>query len=119
MDDIAKLKSQKLSKRVLLGVTNSFGDFLGIASPFKIRFKDQMRRLFMLEEPLNWDDELPEGSKDEWISLISEALEVGCLDFPRSTRPSNATPDVGPTIVGCSDFGSYGYNDRVYLRWNL
>ena len=57
IEDVNQLKCQKLSKRILLGVTNSFGDFLGIASPFTIRFKDEMRKLFLLEEPLNWDDE--------------------------------------------------------------
>ena len=119
IEDVNQLKCQKLSKRILLGITNSFGDFLGIASPFTIRFKDEMRKLFLLEEPLNWDDEVPENYKDQWINLIVEALETGSLDFPRSTRPANAAPDVGPTVVGCSDFGSFGYDARVYLRWKL
>ena len=119
VDDLHTLRSLKLSKRILLGVTNSFSDFLGMASPFTIRFKDQMRKLFTLDEPLSWDDEVPEYLKEDWINLIAEALHVGCLEFPRSTRPPGADPGVGPTLIGCSDFGAYGYDARVYLRWKL
>ena len=119
LGDLDKLRSLKLSKRILLGVTNSFGDFLGIASPFTIRFKDQMRKLFMLEDPLSWDDTIPEYLQEEWVCLITEALKVGCLDFPRSTRPPDTVPGIGPILVGCSDFGTYGYDARVYLRWKI
>jgi hypothetical protein len=55
-----------LTKRNLLGVTNGFGDFLGLASPFTVRFK-VLRDLFLLEEPLTWDQEVPAGVKDQWV----------------------------------------------------
>jgi hypothetical protein len=48
-------------------VTNGFGDFLGLASPFTVRFNVLMRDLFLLEEPLNWDQEVPAGVKDQWV----------------------------------------------------
>ena len=53
MDDLDMLKARKLSKRMLLGITNGFGDFLGIASPFVIRYKVLMRKLFHLDPPLH------------------------------------------------------------------
>ena len=65
LHEVGQLRSQKLSKRVLLGVTNSFGDFLGVASPFIIRFKVQMRKLFLLEEPISWDEQVPSWCMEE------------------------------------------------------
>ena len=76
VDDIVNLKTKTLTKRILLGVTNGFGDFLGIAAPFTINFKVLMRQLFLLEEPLTWDQEVPRECVDEWISLIAEALHA-------------------------------------------
>ena len=49
LKDMEMLKTKKLTKRLLLGVTNSFGDFLGIGSPFTIRFKVLMRLMFQVE----------------------------------------------------------------------
>ena len=60
LQDVESLKTKALSKRILLGVVNGFGDFLGIAKPFTIRFQVLMRKLFMLEEPLTWDQSVPE-----------------------------------------------------------
>ena len=65
-----------MTKRVLLGVTNGFGDFLGMASPFTIKFKVMMRQLFLVDDPLTWDDEVPLECRSDWISLIVEALEA-------------------------------------------
>ena len=118
-EDLDLLRSKTLTKRILLGVTNGFGDFLGLASPFTVRFKVLMRDLFLLEEPLTWDQEVSSGVKDQWVSLITEALQAGDLPFPRSTRPTNAVPGVGPTVVGFGDFGQLAYDARVYLRWQL
>ena len=74
LNDVEMLRSRTLTKRILLGVVNGFGDFLGIASPFTIKFKVLMRQLFLLEEPLTWDEEVPEWSRSDWVSLIVEAL---------------------------------------------
>ena len=117
--DIDGLKSRSMTKRILLGVTNGFGDFLGIASPFTIKFKIMMRELFLLDEPLLWDQEAPDWVKDAFVSLIAEALKGDTLPFHRSTRPANAKPGVGPVVVGFSDYGQHAYEARVYLRWQL
>ena len=77
LKDIEILKTKKLTKRLLLGVTNSFGDFLGIGSPFTIRFKVLMMYTFKLEKPLHWDDPIPENIREAWIDIIAEALEYG------------------------------------------
>ena len=65
LSDIDDLKSKSFTKRLLLGVTNGFGDFLGVASPFTIKFKVLMRQLFLLEEPLTWDENVPEWCRSD------------------------------------------------------
>ena len=119
LQDVDKLRSSTLSKRVLLGVTNGFGDFLGIGTPHTIKFKALMRELFLLEEPLTWDDPVPEEMRTEWVDLMVETLRAGDLPFHRSTRPADAAPGVGPSVVGFGDYGQLSYEARVYLRWQL
>ena len=119
LKDVDKLRSAHLSKRVLLGVTNGFGDFLGIGTPHTIKFKALMRELFLLEEPLSWDDPVPSGLRQEWVDLMMDTLEAGDLTFHRSTRPSDAVPGEGPSVIGFSDYGRLSYEARVYLRWQL
>jgi hypothetical protein len=119
IQDVEKLRSTSLSKRILLGVTNGFGDFLGIGTPHTIKFKALMRELFLLEEPLAWDDLVPDQIRLEWIDLMVETLSAGDLPFHRSTRPDDAIPGVGPSVVGFGDYGQLSYEARVYLRWQL
>ena len=117
VEDLEKLRTMKLTKRLLLGVTNSPGDFLGIASPFTIKFKVLMRRLFKCEPPLHWDDAIPDVEKNAWLKLIEEAVTGDHLDFPRCTKPKNAVPNQGPVVVGTADFAEEALDARVYLRW--
>ena len=51
-DDLENLDSVTLTKRNLLGITNSFGDFLGICEPFLLRFSLLMKDLFDSKDPL-------------------------------------------------------------------
>ena len=46
LTDIKSLNTVKMTKRLLLGITNSFGDFLGIATPFTLKFKLAIKKLF-------------------------------------------------------------------------
>ena len=119
LKDTDSLRSRTLTKRNLLGVVNGFGDFLGMAAPFTIRYKVLMRQMFLLEESLTWDQPVPEQCRQSWISLMTETLESGMLEFPRCTRPASAISGKGPELVGFSDYGGAGYEARVYLRWEL
>ena len=117
VEDLGKLRSMSMSKRNLLGVTNSFGDFLGLADPFTLRFKLLMRNLFDREVPLQWDDEIDEELRQDWIDLITEAVRGQMLVFPRRARPVGA---VGcPRIVGFGDGANPAYGGAVYLVWQF
>jgi len=113
--DLSSLSDLKMTKRNLLGLTNSFGDFLGMADPFTIRFKLLMKNLFDKDFPLLWDDPVPDEEKQLWINLITEAVQSGEHIFPRSTRPEKAIG--GPMIVGFGDGAFPAYGGCAYLVW--
>ena len=113
--DLVTLKQVKMTKRNLLGITNSFGDFLGLADPFTIRFRLLMKNLFDKDFALLWDDEIPDTEKQVWIKLIAEAVQAGEHVFPRRTRPENAVG--GPRVTGFGDGAFPAYGGCVYLVW--
>ena len=78
-----------------------------------------MRNLFLLEDPLTWDQAVPVECQADWVELVVEALQAGSLPFPRCTRPPTAAPGLGPIIVGFADHGQFAYEARLYLRWQL
>ena len=118
LDDVGKLRAMGLTKRNLLGFVNGFSDPAGIASPWYQKLKTLMKRLFLLESPLSWDQPIPEQNRTEWIDVMTEALEQGVLPFPRSTRPATATGQ-GPTVVGFGDGAVPGFGGSVYLQWEV
>ena len=118
LDDIEKLRILDLTKRKLLGFVNGFSDPAGIASPWYQKLKTLMKKLFLLESPLSWDQPIPEENRSEWVEVMIEALEQGVLPFPRSTRPATATGQ-GPTVVGFGDGAVVGFGGSVYLQWEI
>ena len=116
VNDLDKLKTLKLTKRVCLGITNGFFDFLGISCPFILRFKLLMRELFEHHcKKLDWGDEVPELFAENMKVLISEAVMSDSLCFPRCIRPSNAAGL--PIVVEFSDGALPAYSATVYLQW--
>ena len=99
VSDLEKLRQTHLSKRNLLGFVNGLSDPLGIGSPWYMKQKLLMKKLFELENPLSWDDKVPDANREGWIEVMTEALVEGVLPFPRSTRPEHAI-GVGPLVVG-------------------
>jgi hypothetical protein len=118
INDIERLRIMQLSKRNLFGFVNGIGDPLGIGSPWYMKLKCLMKKLYQLEVPLSWDEKIPDGNHDAWINVMTEALLEGVLHFPRSTRPANAV-GMGPTIVGFGDGALPGFGGDVYLQWQV
>ena len=115
VSDLGSLKSTTMTKRNLLGITNSFGDFLGVAEPFTLRFKLLMKKLFDVEVPMLWDQPIEGKLKEEWIELIAEAVVGEMLVFPRRSRPDRAVGS--PRCVGFGDGAFPAYGGCVYLVW--
>ena len=116
VSDLKELEQVTLTKRVLLGFINGFGDVLGIAQPWYMRLKMMMKKLYETEVPLEWDDEIPSEQRQSWLDVMTEALVQQELSFPRSTRPDLATGE-GPVVAGFADGAVPGYGGCVYLSW--
>ena len=114
-EDLNSLSSITLTKRNLLGITNSFGDFLGISEPFLLRFRLLMKDLFDSKDPLLWDSDIPVEKRDSWISLLAEAVRAGEVVFPRRSRPENSVG--GPRIAAFGDGALPAYGGCIYLVW--
>ena len=117
LDSISSLSTMSFTKRNLLGVTNSFGDYLGVAEPFTLRFRLGMKTLTKYEPRLDWDDELPASLRPFWETLLAETILTGCVEFPRTTRPDNSIG--GPVIGGLADGNDLAYGCCVYLIWEF
>ena len=64
------LPKVKVTRRICLGIANAFGDFIGIASPFNLRFKLLMKQLFEPEVgQLDWDKQVHGGAVEAWLNL--------------------------------------------------
>ena len=84
-DSLKMLREVKLTRKICLGVTNSFVDFWGVACPFTLRFKLLMKQIFE-DSSIGWNCEIGEAAADAWMELISEVVLTGSLIFPRTTR---------------------------------
>ena len=116
VESLNLLSGIKLTKRLCLGITSGFLDFLGIACPFTLRFKLLMKQLFEDKNlQLSWDDGLPSSHLAPWIDLISEAVIADNICFPRTTRPSSAIGN--PRLVPFGDGAFPAFSAAVYLRW--
>ena len=118
VESLKSLAGVNFSRRVCLGVTNGFLDFIGVACPFLLRFKLLMKELYMDKElKLGWDDLLPGGIKSQWVNLIAEAVQADAICFPRTTRPADAIGN--PVVVSFGDGSFQAFCATVYIRWEV
>ena len=118
VESLGLLREVKLSKRLCLGITSGFLDFLGIACPFTLRFKLLMKQVFEDKDlQLSWDDELPKQNLAPWIELITETVMSDSICFPRTTRPSSAIGN--PWLVPFGDGAFPAFSAAVYVRWEV
>ena len=116
-DTLHLLSDVKLTKRLCLGITNGFLDFLGISCPFLLRFKLLMKQVFEKQDIKAWNAEVSGDDKLAWTSLIKEAVFSGSLVFPRTTRPVDA---IGACTLVSFDDGSFeAFSAAVYVRWEV
>ena len=112
-DTLNLLDSTVFTRRICLGITNGFLDFIGISCPFLIRFKLLMRQLHEGPKILDYDDKIPDDQIDAWKSLIAEAVNTSSLCYPRSVRPPGA---LGlPLIAAFGDGALPAYAACVYI----
>lgn len=95
-----------LTKRQVLFQVNGVYDPLGLISPFTVRAKMMLRKLWGQEKRLDWDDAIPDHLKHEWITFFEELFQ---LENPEVHQ----TPQIYRRIW-CSGLRSLDVN-----KWNI
>ena len=116
-EKIPSLITEKLTRRVLLGVTNSIYDLYGFFVPITISMKILIRETYKKDLKLSWDDDIPKELKAEWITLLKLLKEAESLRFRRSISHSNSVGD--PELVVFNDGSTQAMCAAVYIRWFL
>ena len=88
-------------------------DPLGLCSVWTIKFKIAMRSI--VNRDLEWDDPLPSDLQAFWTRLMSEAVDLQPLTFPRSLKTDVCLPV--PELVGFWDGSDNAYGCVIYARW--
>ena len=78
---------------MLLGVTNSCYDPLGLLARLTIQMKIELRDLYRRELDLTWDKDIPHEKKDIWVSLLQLLKGAECLRFRRCISDVNSNED--------------------------
>ena len=108
--------SAQLTKRFILSKVNSLYDPLGLLSPFTVRAKILLRKLWAIQYPaLDCDDLIPSHYHEEWSNFFDGTTRVHELKFRRCLKPIGA---IGlPTLVIFSDGSGVAYGAVCYARW--
>ena len=109
--------SMILTKRIILSQVNSVYDPLGLASPLTVRAKILMRRLWIHNPKLEWDDPIPEEDHQKWANFFQDLNEMEKIKVNRCTKPKEATGN--PILIIFSDGSNDAYGACTYARWRL
>ena len=63
--------TESISKRQILAIVNGIYDPLGLISPFTVRAKILMRKLWAYKT-IDWDDPISESLQKEWQSFFKK-----------------------------------------------
>ena len=116
-DLIGSAVPNKLTKRQILSQINGIYDPLGLVSPFTVRAKILMRKLWAEQKDLGWDDPIKEEHYSEWKEFFSEFSSLHLMKVQRCIKPSNT--DGQPSLVILSDASKDAYGAVAYIRWQL
>ena len=106
-----------ITKRMILSQVNGIYDPLGLATPYVVKAKLMMRRLWTGEEKsLGWDDPIPEELRCQWGQFFKELFAMEDISFERCIKPKDAVGK--PNLVLFSDGSEGAYGTCAYARWN-
>ena len=117
VDDIPRLKSMKLTRRMLLGLVNSQYDPMGLICPLTIKLKLNQRSLHSPDLQLGWDDAIPEDLHKTWVETIIFFIKLGKIVLDRSVKPEGTVG--APELIGFADGSLEAYACAIYVRWLL
>ena len=117
LEQIPLLIDVTLTRRILLGVTNSCYDVYGLVSPITVQSKIELRSLYNRELQLGWDDPLPREIKEKWIRILQLVKSAEGVRFHRCIRPDLAVGN--PDLIICNDGSTEAMCATAHVRWKL
>ena len=103
------------TKRIMLSVAAKVFDPLGLLTPFTVKLKILLRKVWAQEPKVGWDDHVGDTMEAEWNGTIQELRRAPRLDFPRTITPQDAVEQ--PTLIIFSDGSIDAYGAVAYARW--
>ena len=119
LDDsqIYTLADGKLTRRMLLSITNSCYDPVGILSPVTVQLKIELRKLYSKELGLSWDADIPQEMKLEWVKLVKKLKSIDNIEIRRCVHDVDSVED--PELVIFCDGSPLAMCAVAYIRWEL
>ena len=108
---------EKLTKRQILSQVNGIYEPLGLISPFTVKAKIMLRKLWAQDQKFGWDEPIPSSFRQEWITFFQEIFLLGSISFNRSIKPANTVGN--PVLIIFSDGSTEAYGAAAYARWQL
>ena len=106
-----------LTKRQVLSQVNGVYDPMGLMSPFTVRAKILLRKLWGQEKKLGWDDPIHEHLRQEWETFFADLFQLEEVRVQRCIKPPMSVGD--PELVIFSDASTEAYGAVAYVRWLL
>ncbi|XP_065354424.1 uncharacterized protein LOC135948897 [Calliphora vicina] len=103
--------SDKITKRHVLSEISKIYDPIGWLAPMVIRHKIFMQKLWL--KGINWDQELPNELKNEWLRLKQNIHQIKELQIPRWLQLS---PGDQVELHGFSDSSELAYAAAIYIH---
>ena len=116
-DEIENKIPVNLTKRMILSQLNGIYDPLGLVSPFVIKGKILLRKLWVDSENSDWDHPVSEKMRQEWVRFFEEMFQLPELLFERCVKPNDSIGD--PILIIFSDASREAYGACCYVRWEL
>ena len=117
-NEIPRLLTIVLTRRICQGIVYQCYDIYGLVSPITIQMKIQLRNLFGKTLNLGWDDPLPLEVKERWIVVLQAAKTAETVQFRRCIKPDE--PVLGkPMLIVSNDASKEAMCTTAHVRWEL
>ena len=81
---------EQLTKRQILSQVNGIYDPLCLISPFTVKAKILLIKLWGQDKKLGWDEHIPEGFRKDWVKFFEELPKLANISFSRPIKPIDA-----------------------------
>ena len=111
IEEIPILLETPVTRRLLLGITNSCNDTYGSLAPLTVALKIGLRKI----NGRGWDEELPLDLKEEWVRALTKLKQAETVTFKRCVKPENAVGK--PSLIVCNDGSEVAMCTTAHIRW--